>query len=99
MGTKLSPPDEELYRRVDEILHYIWDPIGISGYPRAPDEYNTYLPRVFGLLKENANAERIAEYLFEVSTERMGPNERRKKDLEVAAILLDWNAVVNKGQL
>ena len=47
MGTKLEPHDEELYRRVDEVLHYIWDPIGVAGAPMARDEYYAYLPQIF----------------------------------------------------
>ncbi len=94
MGKKLSPPDEELYRRVDEVLHYIWDPIGISGIPMARDEYYSYLPHVFSLLKANAKPEPIAEYLFTVSTDRMGLSENRKRDIEVAEILLDWKETI-----
>jgi hypothetical protein len=94
MGTKLSPPDEELYKRVDEVLHYIWDPIGVSGVPMARDEYDSYFPHVFSLLKANVKPEPIAEYLFEVSTDRMGLKENRKKDLEVAEILLDWKETI-----
>jgi hypothetical protein len=94
MGKKLSPPDEELYRRVDEVLHYIWDPIGVSGEPMARDEYDSYLPHVFSLLKANVKSEPIAEYLFEVSTGRMGLKENRAKDMEVAEILLDWKKTI-----
>ena len=54
MGKKLEPKDEELYRRVDEVLHYILDPIGVSGIPQARDEYYSYLPGVFQLVKHNA---------------------------------------------
>jgi hypothetical protein len=32
--------DRDLYRMVDEILHYVWDPIGVAGEARARDEYN-----------------------------------------------------------
>ena len=94
MGTKLSQPDEELYRRVDEVLHYIWDPIRVSGVPMARDEYNSYLPQVYSLLKANVKPEPIAKYLFEVSTDRMGLKENREKDFEVAVILLDWKETI-----
>jgi hypothetical protein len=30
MGKKLTPNQMELYKRIDEILFYKWDPIGIS---------------------------------------------------------------------
>ena len=42
MGRGISSLDEELYRRVDEVLHYLWDPIGVAGIPEARDEYYGY---------------------------------------------------------
>ena len=39
---------DELHRRTDEVLHYIWDPIGVSGVPTARDEYSGYVPRLVG---------------------------------------------------
>lgn len=91
MGTKLSPHDAELYQRVDEVLHYVWDPIGVAGEPMARDEYYAYLPTVFSLLKQSADSrEKIAQYLDYVVTDRMGLPENRKATLDVVDILLDW---------
>jgi hypothetical protein len=53
------------------VLHYLWDPIGVAGIPEARDEYYGYLPQVFNLLKANAGADEIANYLFEVATRSM----------------------------
>ena len=50
MGKKLDPQQMELYRATDEVLHYIWDPIGVSDAPNARDEYSSYLPQVFKML-------------------------------------------------
>ena len=44
------PKDAELYRRLDEVAHYIWDPIGISNVPDARDEYRAYLRDVLPTL-------------------------------------------------
>ena len=43
MGQKLPPCEAKLYRHCDEILHYIWDPIGVAGRTGARDEYDSYL--------------------------------------------------------
>lgn len=94
MEKKLSPSDRELYRRTDEVLHYVWDPIGVADAPMARDEYHSYLPQVFGLLKKNANAEQIAEYLFQVATERMGLNGNKQHDMRIAELLLDWKDTI-----
>jgi hypothetical protein len=37
---KLSPQDKRLLSRVEEILHYMWDPIAVAGEPQARDEYD-----------------------------------------------------------
>ena len=95
MGRKMTPADEELYRRVDEVLHYIWDPIGVSHATTARDEYHSYLPHVFSLLKTNAAAEHIAAYLSDVSSQQMGLPGNRTKDLRLAELLLDWKHTIH----
>lgn len=39
-----------LLRAVDEVLYYVWDPIGINDEPMARSEYYDYVPRVFEIL-------------------------------------------------
>ena len=92
MGQKLSSQDVALYRAVDEVLHYVWDPIGINSIPQARDEYHGYLPQVFGMLRDGADESAIAAYLTAVSTERMGLSPRPDHDRDVARVLLDWKA-------
>lgn len=94
MGKKLSPLDLELYQRTDEVLHYLWDPIGVAAEPMARDEYQAYLPQVFGLLKDNATEEKIAAYLETVATERMGFNASLKQSNHIASVLLEWKEVI-----
>jgi hypothetical protein len=100
MGKKSSPRDVELYQRVDEVLHYIWDPIGVAGMPMARDEYYAYLPTVFSLLtQDGGDDEKIAEYLIYVATERMGLRETKERALEIAAILQDWKAAIDDRRM
>ena len=94
MGMKLSPKEAALYEAVDEVLHYIWDPIGVRGVPQARDEYHSYLPQVFRLLFDGRSAESIADYLGKVTRENMGLSGNPKNDLETAAILVDWKEAV-----
>ncbi|MBW4483919.1 MAG: hypothetical protein KME14_15360 [Tildeniella torsiva UHER 1998/13D] len=86
----MSPPDKELYRRTGEVLHYLWDPIGVAGIPGARDEYDAYLPQVFSLLKAGAGADKIADYLTEVSTQAIGLGSNRERDRQIADLLLGW---------
>jgi len=90
MGNKLAPKEAELYRRVDEILHYKWDPIGISNEPGARDEYHSYLPKVYKLTQEANFTDKIADYLDEVVSENIGLNSNHEHSLEIAVIITDW---------
>ena len=94
MGRNLNPPDLELYQRTDEVLHYLWDPIGIAAVPMARDEYQAYLPQDFGLLKENATEETITAYLESAVVDRMGLNSNHEESVHVASVLLQWNKVI-----
>ncbi|MBK8814156.1 MAG: hypothetical protein IPN42_00945 [Methylococcaceae bacterium] len=95
MGMKLSQPDLDLYRAVDEVLHYIWDPIGVSEVPQARDEYYGYLPQVFQLLKKGNDEKAIAEYLGKIVKQSMGLRENTQHDLKIAEILLSWKKVLS----
>ena len=90
MGQKLSPSDLELYRVTDEVLHYLWDPIGVAGAPEARDEYYGYLPKVYRLLKDSKSESEISGYLNSVEAQRMGLAVRTEKNTKIAAILLRW---------
>ena len=90
MGSKLPPEELELYKRCDEVLHYIWDPIGVAGAPGARDEYDSYLSQVFKLLRDGAQGEEIADYLVRVETESMGMATSRTRAQNTATVLLEW---------
>ncbi|ADK81127.1 hypothetical protein [Sediminispirochaeta smaragdinae] len=91
MGQALTEKENELYKRIDEVTHYIWDPIGVNGCPGARDEYYSYLPKIFELAqKENSESE-IAEYLNYVQSERMGLKSDIKRCKEIASIIIDWS--------
>jgi len=94
MGVELSPREGELYKRCDEILHYIWDPIGVAGETGARDEYRPYLPEVFALVRDNAEPGRIAAYLAGIEVERMGLRVDSERDRAVVRLLLEWREFI-----
>jgi len=96
MSSHLSSKDKELHRITDEVLHYVWDPIGVSCFPQARDEYYSYSDQAFGLLKDGATQEAIAEYLGRVSTERMGLTANPENDTNTAGLLCEWREVINE---
>lgn len=63
---------KELYQRIDETLHYIWDPIGVSGAPQARDEYYGYLPKVEEAIRRGDSKEDVIRLLNTIATDNMG---------------------------
>lgn len=90
MEENLGTIEQELYRRVGEVLYYVWDPIGVAPNPVTRDEYEGYLPKVFSMLQEGADASLIAAYLDNVAMESMGLNGNAEQSKRVAELLLDW---------
>lgn len=82
--------DDLLLRRYDEVLHYLWDPIGISDMPGARTEYRSYLPRLSSLLAQHASQEIIEDYLSSISANRMGLGECREAAQRASKALIRW---------
>jgi len=98
MGQKLPPQEMKLYRQVDEILHYLWDPIGVAGIAQARDEYHSYLPQVFKLVLRQAKVSEVASYLVNIESDRMGMTANKEKALEIANTLEDTReAIIEDG--
>jgi hypothetical protein len=89
MNNQLSTSEKGLYRRVDEILFYLWDPIGVCDIPMARDEYQSYLPKVFKLLINDSKDHEVSAYLIKVESGSMGMSSNSKKALEVARLLIE----------
>ncbi|MGE3166369.1 MAG: hypothetical protein AB7O52_15800 [Planctomycetota bacterium] len=90
MERKLAPHELKLYKRCGEVLYYIWDPIGVAGAPGARDEYESYLPQVFKLLRDGEGENQIVDYLVSVETDSMGLSPNRDRAKNAAAVLLEW---------
>ena len=92
----MSPSGLELYRRTDQVLHYLWDPIGVAGIPEARDEYHSYLPIIFSLV-EKRDASAIRAYLFHVEENEMGLTSNdltRERITRAVELLLRWERVL-----
>ncbi len=89
MGITLPPQQMELYKRIDEVLFYKWDPIGISDGDWPRDEYQSYLPQVFKLALENESPQPIANYLSVITTDNMGLSEVKSHDMAIAKLILE----------
>jgi hypothetical protein len=87
---ELGHEERRFYRVVGEVLHYIWDPIGVAGVPQARDEYDGYVPQVFALLRSGAIEAEISEHLQLLSEDRMGMSRLAERANEAASVLVDW---------
>ena len=82
-------------RTVSNWLLQHWDPIGVSSYPEAHDEYNGYVPTIVRFLDNGADPNRIADYLLYVEAERMGLPGRPERNLEAARKIVElWSEYV-----
>lgn len=80
-------------RRVQSVLRWAWDPIGLRGIPEAFDEYHMYAPTVLGMLERGALEQEIADYLTSVQRDRMELPPTPEKNEDVAALLRDLHAI------
>ena len=91
----MSPYEQELYRRTDEVLHYVWDPAGVSNSPVAREDYDAYLPDVFALLRDGQSEEVIAAHLDGLEERDFGLEADTEMTLHVAAILAEWRDLLS----
>ena len=89
MGNKLPPQQMELYKGIDDILYSEWDPIGVASYGLPKDEYQSYLPQVFKIALEGSDPNLIADYLGNITTERMGLDLNASHDLVIAKRIIN----------
>lgn len=93
----LSKEQRLLLSRVDEVLHYLWDPIGVRGVPQARDEYSSYAGHVFSLIHHGAAEQEIIEYLRKIRIEHMGigqPGDDRG-EAEIVDVLINWKVAID----
>jgi len=94
MSTERLRRYKELLVRVDEVLHYVWDPIGVAGAPGARDEYGSYAPKVVGLLRGGASTAELVAHLEQLATEQMGVSPDRARTRAAADALVGWRAAL-----
>lgn len=97
MPIQLEHHKIELRLRVDEVLHFIWDPIGVSGVPEARDEYDSYISPILELLSERKNEKEISAELLSISTGQMGLTKSKhlkKRADQAAETLTRWAIII-----
>ena len=85
-----------LHRAVSEVLHYLWDPIGVAGTPEARDEYDGYVDGICGLLWRGADADTLVAHLVDIAEASMGLPGTQERAAQAAEILLIWRELVTR---
>ena len=97
MGTKLPPTEASAYEAMDRLLYREWDPIGVSDAPEAEDEYRSYLPEFWRLVRSDATNGEIASLLERAETHiSLQTSLAHREDIatKAKAILLAWRLPV-----
>ena len=87
----------ELERRVDEVLFYFWDPIGISPDPYARAEYKSYVVGVLGMVQNNKSTAEIAERLCEIQSVSMELSPDKERAIAAAELLVRHKEAIDEG--
>lgn len=61
-----------LSRAIDEILHYLWDPMGVAGDPESRAAYASYVPELLDLLQAQTPRRLIAAHLSQIAWNQIG---------------------------
>ena len=88
-----------IQRRVDEILYYLWDPIGVKDEPAARSEYSSYAATISSILLAEKDQESIAKQLMIFERDNMGlvPTDEQHA-MEIAIILIKAKNAIQEGQ-
>ena len=96
MASRSGPEATALQRAVGEVLHYVWDPIGVAAVPEARDEYDGYVGRVCTLLWQGADVDALTAHLVGIADASMGLPDTRARAERAATVLLNWRDVLTR---
>ena len=87
---------KELIKRVDEVLFYVWDPIGVSKFTGARDEYSSYALTIISLVIAE-DIEKLTDVLTTLEKDIIGPAVQDDHNREVAERLIAEKKAVEEG--
>jgi hypothetical protein len=96
MDDSRGPEERALHRVVGEVLHYVWDPIGVAGVVHARDEYDGYVAGVCAILWQQPDATVVSEHLERIATEQMELSGTKARSDLAAAKLLEWRVAITR---
>ncbi len=85
----------ELERRVDEVLFYMWDPLGFKDEPYCRNEYRSYVQEVFSCLEQSKSSIEVENLLIDIVENRMGLIISREIARHVGKILHRYKKLID----
>ena len=79
------------HQAIREILLRDWDPIEVGDVAEAQDEYDSYIPSIYGRLIHRISEQELFDHLWQIETEHMCLFGNRGKTQQVAQKLLLLN--------
>lgn len=89
MSETMTGGDAELYRRVEQVIYCLWDPLSIFDDARSHRAYHAYLPDIFAWVL-TGDWERVANYLEWAEEDRTDATPSRARAERCARTLLHW---------
>ena len=86
-----SENDAENRNIISLALMNNWDPIGVSGFDGAEDEYDMYVGDIFYILNNNPDIDKIFDYLWNLETIHMGLPGDKRATLNFSELLLEFS--------
>jgi hypothetical protein len=87
--------------RLREIGWSAWDPIGLGGAPA--DEYDSYLLRLVGLVRQGATDTKCVDCLVKAEIEQIvgvdGSPDTHDRAVKTVALVREYLATIPEGQL
>lgn len=90
MASNLEPRQISLRQAVGEVLHYLWDPIGVAGVPQARDEYDGYADHICSMLCHDIDKPVLVRHLVQIAEQQMGLSGTEDRAELAAGRLLKW---------
>jgi hypothetical protein len=75
-------------KAIRTLLMREWDPIGVADVPQAQDEYDSYIPQIYGILIRCEPKHKLADFLWWAETENMGLFGNRRRTEHIADLLM-----------
>jgi hypothetical protein len=75
---------KQYHDAIRSVLLKDWDPIGVASAPEAQDEYDSYVPQIYGILIRREPTRKLFDFLWRAETDNMGLCGNRARTEAVA---------------